>query len=154
MPARPDAIQLLKADHRKVEQLFSDYEDTTAPAEKKKIAQRICLELTVHTRIEEGVVDEGSVEHDGAKVLIAEIESGSPKDQFYDAKVKVLSEQIKHHVKEEERLLTGMFSQARRSDADMKALGALLQERKTELIASYRKTLPKPETTTFKVVEI
>jgi iron-sulfur cluster repair protein YtfE (RIC family) len=167
MAARPDAIQLLKADHRKVEQLFSDYEDTTAPAEKKKIAQRICLELTVHTRIEEeifypairrkieeGVVDEGSVEHDGAKVLIAEIEGGSPKDQFYDAKVKVLSEQIKHHVKEEERLLTGMFSQARRSGADMKAIGALLQERKTELVASYRKKLTKPETTTFKVVEI
>jgi hemerythrin superfamily protein len=137
--AAQDAISLLKADHRKVEDLFSDYESAEGPAAKRKLAHRICLELSVHTRIEEeifypackGKIDgdllsEGYVEHDGAKVLIAEIEHGDPTDAFYDAKVSVLAEMIKHHVQEEEAFLRGMFSQARRSDVDMDVLGSKL----------------------------
>lgn len=157
-----DAITLLKADHRAVEDLFEKFEEAKGKAAKQKIAERICLELTVHTKIEEeifypdckGKVDgdllkEGYVEHDGAKVLIAEIEAGGPSDEFYDAKVKVLSEQIKHHVGEEERMLTGMFSQAKRNGVDTDAIGAKLAVRKAELVAQYEKRLPKPETTTF-----
>ena len=163
MPTFPDAVALLKEDHRTVEDLFEKFEKATASADKRRIAEKICLELTVHTKIEEeifypaceGEVDddllkEAYVEHDGAKVLIAEIEAGSPKDEFYDAKVKVLSEQIKHHVGEEEGWLNGMFSQARRHGLDMDALGAKMAARKAELVATYKKSgLAKPEAPTL-----
>jgi hemerythrin superfamily protein len=137
-----DAIALLKADHRSVEELFEKFESARGNAAKEKIALQICLELTVHARIEEeifypaceGKVDEdllkeAYVEHDGAKVLIAEIEAGSPDQEYYDAKVKVLSEQIEHHVGEEEQRREGMFSQARRAGLDMEALGDQLRAR-------------------------
>jgi len=105
-----NAISLLKADHRKVADLFEQFEEKGS--HKRRLAEQICLELTIHTKIEEeifypacdGIVDAASlkeayVEHDGAKVLIAEIEAGSPaSDDYYEAKVKVLSEMIKHHV--------------------------------------------------------
>src|SRR3954470_22847322 len=123
MPAK-DAIALLKADHRKVEELFEKYE--SARGRKAEIAKKICMELIVHTMLEEEIfypacreagveddmLDEAAVEHDGAKVLIAELEHGSPDDDYYDAKVKVLSEEIKHHVKEEEKR-DGVFAQAK-----------------------------------------
>jgi hemerythrin superfamily protein len=160
---RQDAIALLKADHRTVEALFEQFEGTSGSAKKQKIALQICLELTVHAKIEEeifypaceGKVDEdllkeAYVEHDGAKVLIAEIEAGNPDDEFYDAKVKVLSEQIEHHVGEEEQRMEGMFSQARKAGLDMDALGEQLLARKTDLIATYKASgLPKPELTTL-----
>ena len=111
-----DAISLLKSDHRKVEGLFERYEKSRSKSVKAKLAREICLELSVHTTIEEElfypaiketvdeeIYNEAYVEHDGAKVLIAEILAGTPDDDFYDAKVKVLSEMIKHHVKEEEQ---------------------------------------------------
>lgn len=158
-----DAIALLKADHRAVEELFEKFEGAKGDGVKQKIALQICLELTVHAQIEEeifypaceGKIDEdllkeAYVEHDGAKVLIAEIEAGTPSDDFYDAKVKVLSEQIEHHVEEEEKRMEGMFSQARKAGLDMDALGDQLLARKKELTASYEAGgLPKPETTTF-----
>ena len=163
-----DAITLLKADHRKVEDLFKEFEDATRSDRKRTLAEQICLELTVHTKIEEeifypaceGHVDEdllkeAYVEHDGAKVLIAEIEAGGPGDEYYDAKVKVLSEQIKHHVKEEEGWLQGMFSQAKRAGLDMDALGAKMASRKAALVASYKKDgVPKPQTPTFDKVKV
>src|ERR1700683_1549630 len=103
--AAQDAIALLKADHRKVEGLFQ--KDETARNRKADIAKQICLERTIHTVVEEEIfypacraagvendmLDEANVEHDGAKVLIGELENGSPDDEYYDAKVKVLSEE-------------------------------------------------------------
>lgn len=110
-----DAIALLKADHRKVEELFDQFEQTSDTSAKQKIAQQICLELKIHTLIEEEIfypafrgkiedstLDEANVEHDGAKLLVNDISTGSAKDDFYDAKVTVLSEEIRHHVHEEE----------------------------------------------------
>ncbi|MEO8375616.1 MAG: hemerythrin domain-containing protein, partial [Sphingomonas bacterium] len=104
---KQDAIALLKADHRTVEDLFEQFEKASGDGRKQKIAEQICLELTVHAQIEEEIfypacegkieedlLKEAYVEHDGAKVLIAEIEAGGPDDEYYDAKVKVLSEQI------------------------------------------------------------
>src|SRR4051794_6713173 len=145
-----DAIALLKADHRKVEDLFEKFEKASGHGRKQKLAEAICMELTIHTVIEEeifypacmGKVDEKDlneayVEHDGAKVLIAEIEAGGPDEDFYDAKVKVLSEMIKHHVGEEERRSEGIFAQARKARLDMEALGAELAARKKALIATY-----------------
>ncbi|MEP9360035.1 hemerythrin domain-containing protein [Sphingomonas sp. KR3-1] len=165
---KQDAIALLKADHRTVEDLFEQYEKAGGDGKKQKIALQICLELTVHAQIEEeifypaceGKIDEdllkeAYVEHDGAKVLIAEIEAGTPSDDFYDAKVSVLSEQIEHHVGEEEQRMEGMFAQARKAGLDMDALGDQLRARKEELIAGYKAGgLAKPETTTLTAVQV
>ena len=162
-PQKPDAIALLKADHRKVEELFEAYEKATGDGRKQKLAEQICMELTVHAKIEEDVfypacegaveqdlIDEAYVEHDGAKVLIAEIEAGGPDDKFYDAKVKVLSEMIEHHVEEEEKRVEGMFAQARKAGLDMDALGQKMADEKAQLMASYKASgLPRPETTSL-----
>ena len=159
-----DAIALLKADHRKVEELFEQFEAAQGSAKKQALAKRICTELTVHATIEEEIfypackgnvdddlLNEGYVEHDGAKVLIAEIESGSANEQFYDSKVKVLSEQIEHHVGEEERPSTGIFSQARAAGLDMDGLGAQLATSQKELTAQFATAgVPAPETRTFR----
>lgn len=162
--AKPmDAIALLKADHRKVEKLFEQFEKSKNALTKKKLADAICLELVVHTRIEEEIfypacsgeveedtMDEAHVEHDGAKVLIAEIRDASPDAGYFDAKVKVLSEMIKHHVKEEERPSDGMFAQARNAGLDMDELGEQLKTRKEELTADYESSgTPLPETHTL-----
>jgi hemerythrin superfamily protein len=160
---KPDAIALLKADHRKVEDLFAKFEAATGDGKKQAIAEQICMELTVHTKIEEDVfypacegaieedlLKEAYVEHDGAKVLIAEIEAGGPDDAFYDAKVKVLSEMIEHHVEEEEKRVEGMFSQARKAGLDMDDLGAKMAAEKEQLMATYKTSgTPRPETTTL-----
>src|SRR5579884_3559052 len=125
-----DAIALLKEDHRAVEKLFKEFEDAKGEGRKQKLAQRICLELTIHTMIEEeifypacdGKVDEdllkeAYVEHDAAKVLVAEIEAGEGQDDdFFDAKVQVLSEEIEHHVDEEEK---DLFPEVRKADIDL-----------------------------------
>ena len=159
-----DAIALLKQDHRTVAELFAQFEKASGDGRKQKLAQQICLELSVHAtieeeifypacegKVEEDLLKEAYVEHDGAKVLIAEIQAGDGQsDDFFDAKVKVLQEQIEHHVEEEEQRVEGMFSQARKAGVDMDALGAELAARKAELIASYTKGgLPKPELTTM-----
>lgn len=162
-----DAIALLKADHRAVEELFAQYEDASGKAQKAKLAQQICLELSIHTTIEEellypacrgeveeDLVDEAYVEHDGAKMLIAELMNGSPDEDFYDAKVKVLSEMIKHHVKEEEQR-DGLFAQAKKADIDLDELGMRLAERKEELKALYKDGgIPAPTTRSMKGAEL
>jgi hemerythrin superfamily protein len=163
MTETQDAISLLKADHRKVEGLFEKFEKAKGSAAKKTLAEQICTELMVHAtieeeifypactgKIEEDLVKEAYVEHDGAKVMISEILASSPDDDFYDAKVKVLSEEIKHHVKEEERRAEGMFAQARDAGLDMDALGDRMAARKQQLMASFKdKGLPPPETRSF-----
>jgi len=145
---KQDAIQLLKADHRTVEELFESFEKAGGDGRKEKIAKRICTELKVHAMIEEEIfypalrgkieddlLDEAYVEHDGAKVLINDIEAGGPSGDFYDAKVKVLQEEIEHHVKEEEKMNDNMFQQARKADVDLDALGEQMAARKAELMA-------------------
>jgi hypothetical protein len=167
-PKPQDAIALLKADHRKVEGLFEDFEKASGDGRKRKLAEQICMELTVHTVIEEEIfypacmgkvaqddLNEAYVEHDGAKVLIAEIEAGGPDDDFYDAKVKVLSEMIEHHVGEEEKRSDGLFAQARKAGLDMDRIGAELAVRKQALVVNYKASgLPKPETPTFTEVSV
>jgi hemerythrin superfamily protein len=161
-----DAIELLKSDHRAVEDLFAQYEKA-GKAQKAKLAGRICMELVIHTTIEEEIfypacrgevdddlMDEGYVEHDGAKLLVAEVMAGSPDEPFFDAKVKVLSEMIKHHVKEEEQR-DGMFAQAKRAGLDLDELGRRLAARKKELKAAYGEGgVPAPTTRTVKGGEV
>jgi hypothetical protein len=166
--AKTDAIKLLKDDHREVEDLFEQFEKATSKDRKAKIVEKICTELTVHTLIEEEIfyptfrgkieddmLDEGYVEHDGAKMLIAELMAGDPDDPFYDAKVSVLSEEIEHHVKEEERPSEGMFAQCRRTDVDLVALAEKMQARKDELMAMIKANgLPAPEIRSFKGAKV
>jgi len=159
----PDAIALLKADHRKVEDLFEKFESAKSDSVKKTLAMQICTELTVHATIEEeifypactGAIEEDTlteayVEHDGAKVIIAELAESGPENEFFDSKVKVLSEMIKHHVKEEEMRSEGMFAQAREAGLDMDALGDQMAARKRELLAEIKASgLPTPKTRSF-----
>lgn len=161
-----DAVALLKEDHRTVEELFEQFEKASGDGRKQKLATEICTELSIHAQIEEEIfypacegkveaelLEEAFVEHDGAKVLIAEIMSGEPSDEFYDAKVKVLKEQIEHHVQEEEKRLEGLFSQARSAGLDMDALGEDLRVRKQELTAEIEANgLPEPELKTMEGV--
>jgi hemerythrin superfamily protein len=163
-----DAIAVLKEDHRKVEDLFEQFEKARGDGRKEKLALEICKELTIHTIIEEEIfypalegkadedlLKESLVEHDAAKVLIAEIEAGEPSDDFFDAKVKVLKEEIEHHVEEEEKPKEGLFAQAREADVDLDMLGARLAMRKEALRQEIKaRGLPAPETTTLEEVDI
>ncbi|MES3021385.1 MAG: hemerythrin domain-containing protein [Pseudomonadota bacterium] len=146
-----DAIELLTQDHKNVKELFEQYEALSdrSLASKRKIALKICLELTKHATAEEEIfysavraatdsddlIDEATVEHAAAKDLIAQIIGMAPGEDLYDAKVKVLSEQIEHHVKEEE---DEMFPKARKAKLDLRALGAEIEARKAEI------SLPDP----------
>ena len=141
-----DAIALLKADHRQVEKWFGEFEKARTDQRKIDLAHDICNALKVHTKIEEEIFypafleatgdkdlhHEAEIEHDAAKRLIAEIDASGPDDEYFGSKVKVLSEMIKHHVKEEEQP-GGMFAEARKSDMDLKELGEQMAARKGEL---------------------
>jgi len=141
-----DAIALLKADHRQVEKWFKEFEKARTDGRKLELATDICNALKVHTTIEEEIFypafleatddkdlhHEAEIEHDGAKNLIAQIDASSPDDEYFGSKVKVLSEMIKHHVKEEEQP-GGMFAEAKKSNMDLDALGEQLASRKAEL---------------------
>ncbi len=164
-----DAIVLLREDHRKVEDLFKEFEKAKGDGRKENLARQICLELSVHAAIEEeifypacqGAVEEellkeSYVEHDAAKVLIAEIEAGrGESDEFFDSKVKVLQEEIEHHVEEEEKPGSGVFAQARKGKLDLDSIGEQLAARKQELTASYEAGgVPGPELTTMDKVSV
>lgn len=157
--AGQDAVALLKADHRKVEGLFKKAEKAQGGA-KEKLVEQICNELIIHTMLEEEIfypacrsedveedkMDEAQVEHDGAKMLINDLMQCGAGSPMYDAKIKVLSEYIKHHVKEEEKARTGVFAEAKRKGADMKALGAEIKARKMELMREAEEEgLPRPQ---------
>ncbi|WP_093380144.1 hemerythrin domain-containing protein [Variovorax sp. OV329] len=148
----PDACTLLDADHRAVKKLFNEYDEMAGSKAKRSIdarrqlAQRICVELTVHTQLEEEIfypavraaikeqdlLEEAEVEHASAKDLIEQIQSAQEVDEKFDAKVKVLGEYIDHHVKEERN---EMFPKARASRLDLVAMRDELQARKEELMA-------------------
>ena len=140
-----DALALLKADHDLVQDLFYRFEKARTDKQKASLAEQICSELTVHAQIEEEIfypavrealdeddlMDEAEVEHASAKDLIAQLGDSDPEDDLFDAKVKVLGEYIKHHVKEEQN---EMFPQVRKTKLDLRELGERLQMRKEELM--------------------
>ena len=147
--ARPDATTLLAKDHKDVKALFKRYEKLSKAeadgSERQALAEQICEMLTAHATIEEEIfypavraadvdedlLDEAAVEHASAKDLIAQIQSMSPEDDLYDAKVTVLGEYINHHVQEEEG---EMFPKCRKADMDLAELAQQLSERKAELM--------------------
>ena len=157
-----DAIALLKNDHREVEALFAKFEKAGSGS-KQAIAEQICNELKIHSMLEEEIfypalkgkiedeelLNEAYVEHDGAKVLINDIMTGGGSgDEFYDAKVKVLQEQIEHHVQEEEKPAEGLMAMAREAGVDLVAMRDQMMTRKQELMAQAEAGgLPPAQTT-------
>ena len=149
--AQPLALELLMSDHRKVEDLFEQFEQEKDSDEgtRREIAQQICAELTIHAQVEEELfypwlreqledddmemVEEAQVEHNTAKDLIAQIEGMSEADEMFDAKVTVLGEYIDHHVKEERNEIFPKARSARK--LDLVALRDELMARKEELTA-------------------
>lgn len=142
--SKDDAVAFLEAQHREVEGWFEQFEKTNSDAKKLDLFNKINIALKAHTQVEEEIfypdarraindedlLDEAVVEHQAAKQLMAEIEVMKPGDDLYDAKVKVLSEEIEHHVKEEEEEL---FPKCRKSDMDLMALGEQMKARFAEL---------------------
>lgn len=147
--AAVDPIELLEKDHDDVDALFKEYqrlaESDGGGGHRRELSTQICGMLAVHSLIEEEIfypaarkagvgadlLDEADIEHGSARQLIAEIGAAQPSDSHYDARVKVLGEYIRHHVKEEEGEL---FSACRKSDMDMAEIGARLQKRKDQLM--------------------
>jgi hemerythrin superfamily protein len=141
-----DAIDLLKADHAQVAEWFGQFETARSDEVKQTLAQKICAALTVHAAIEEEIFypafldatdetdlhHEAEIEHQGAKILISQIEKSTAEDEYFDARVTVLAELIRHHVNEEEQA-DGMFAKARESDLDLESLGEQLRARKEEM---------------------
>jgi hemerythrin superfamily protein len=147
-PAKPqEATALLRADHKAVSALFAQYETTRSTAKKKTLVAKICTELSVHAQVEEEIfypavkaalkdkelVPEATVEHATLKDLIAQVEGVEPDGEMFDAKIKVMSEYVKHHVKEEQN---EMFPKAKATRLDMMALGTQMAARKQELLAA------------------
>ena len=140
-----DATAMLRADHKLVSGLFAQYEKTQSSSKKKQLVGQICTELSVHAQVEEEIfypavkealhdhelVPEATVEHASLKSLISEVEGVEPDGEMFDAKIKVLGEYVKHHVKEEQ---TEMFPKAKATDLDMRELGARIAARKEVLL--------------------
>lgn len=164
-PDGKDPIALIVADHRRVDTLFRDFEKATNAGEKSHLAEQICTELTVHTMLEEQIfypacrdrmedrlLDEAQVEHDGAKALIHEIMSGSPNDAYFDAKVKVLAENIRHHIREEEKPGDGLLAKAKAAGIATAELAQRLAARKQQLMADAESgMLGPPEMRSFRM---
>lgn len=158
-PQPRDALQMLADDHRTVETLFEKFDNARSNSAKQKIVRQICEELTIHAMIEEKVfypairdavendmLDEAQVEHDSAKTLILSLFEAEPGDEYYEAKVSVLKEQVEHHVYEEERQRGSMFSLVRKADLDLAAIGAEMAKLKQRLKEQAESgSLPRPE---------
>lgn len=146
VPPAQDAVAVLEADHREIEDLFAAFSDADAPAAKQSIALELCRMLRIHAQIEEEIfypaarafiledeIDEAVIEHEAAEHLIAQIEAMDPEDPLLEARVHVLKEEIEHHLREEEE---GMFLEVRETEMELTAVGARLLQRKAELAAT------------------
>jgi cytochrome P450 len=146
----PDAIDLLDADHLAVHALFNTYRELVqahaAALQRRALAEEICMELTIHARLEEELfypavrealhdeelVDEAEDEHCSQRDLVAQILSTPAQDQLYDAKVAVLAEYVERHVRKERE---AVFNRALASRVDLQALGRAITVRREELRA-------------------
>ena len=153
------AIDILTADHKKVHKLFKDFEklkEEGSPEDKAAIVLEICTELTIHAQVEEEIfypavraaiddedlMDEAEVEHAGVKDLVAQLQTMSPDDALYDAKVTVLGENVDHHVEEEQ---DEMFVKAKKAKVDLEILGEEIAQRKEELLAQLTSETKPPK---------
>jgi hemerythrin superfamily protein len=146
-PSEMDAIELLMQDHKKVQKVFKEFEkskDELGDEEKGGMVRQCCMELKIHTQIEEEIfypaareaiededlVDEAEVEHASAKQLIGELEGMEPGDELYDARFTVLGEYVNHHIKEEEHSL---FPEVKKAKLDLDELGQRMMQMKEKL---------------------
>jgi len=140
------ALALLKKDHDAVKELFDKFEKAEGRAAKKKIVQQALTELKVHATIEEeifypavrkpvgnDIMNEADEEHHVAKVLIAELEAMDGREDHYDAKFTVLSENVRHHIKEEEN---EVFPKVKDAAINFEALSKAMLQRKKTLLAN------------------
>jgi len=139
-----NAITLLEEDHKVVNALFKQYEKATSNSDKKEVVAKICSELSIHAKVEEEIfypkvkaalkdselIPEATVEHASLKSLIEQVEDKEPDGEIFDAKITVLSEYVKHHVKEEEG---EMFPKAEKTKLDMYEIGVQILKRKEQL---------------------
>jgi hemerythrin-like domain-containing protein len=142
-----DAISFLRADHDKLEDLFTSFDqirDGRESAEKERLVRDVCGEFRIHTALEEEIfypavraeiadddlMNEALIEHEGAKRLVDELEAAEPMDELLNAKMHVLCAYLKHHIREEEQ---DMFRKARETTLDLRALAARMVKRKDEL---------------------
>ncbi|MBV9994180.1 MAG: hemerythrin domain-containing protein [Caulobacteraceae bacterium] len=161
-----DAIAMLKEDHRKVEGLFERAQQAQDD-EKDELIQQICQELIIHTELEERIfypasrqpstedqLDEAQVEHDGAKLLVLELMDGDDADEYRDAKLKVLSEQVKMHIREEEAA-DGVFAKAQKAGANTTELAERLTQMKEGLQRKAKaEDLPEPRPVSFQFLQL
>ena len=144
-----DAVELLMQDHRKVQKVFKEFEksrDEMDDGEKGDMVRQCCMELKIHTRLEEEIfypaardgvedetlLDEAEVEHASAKQLIDELEQMEPGEDLYDARFTVLGEYVNHHIKEEEHEL---FPEVKKAKLDLDELGRRMMQMKEKLQA-------------------
>jgi hypothetical protein len=161
----PDAVALLTAGHRTVEKLFAQVAQTDESGKKEALVLEISTELSIHAAIEEEVfypacqeriaglpaLEDAYVEHDSAKVLIAELIDGAPDGPFYDAKIRMLAQLVAKHVEEEERTPDGLFARARAAGLDLEALGDRMEGKRNVLSEQFEGSrLPPPQTRSFK----
>lgn len=143
-----DAIELLTQDHNKVKELLEKFEmlqtEEDTENDKLDLVQHICADLTIHAKLEEeifypaaieaigqlDIMDEAAVEHAAARELIEQLVPMAPEDEYFDAKVKVLGEMVKHHITEEEGK---MFPRLKKTSIDLASLGERMSQRKQEL---------------------
>jgi len=142
--SQTDAISLLKADHQRVRALCRQFEKLGDDQDRIQLIEQACMELRVHTQVEEELfyptarglieaeelLDEAAVEHEVAKQLIEKLETGDLDDDQRNATFKVLGEYVNHHIEEEE---TELFKQLRKADIDLQSLGGEMQARKEQL---------------------
>ena len=148
--AGPNALDLLREDHRKVQELFEQFEQADTRS-KQRIVEEALTELEIHAKLEEGLIypaireetnaeelmDMALEEHHVATTLIKELKKMKPKDERFEAKFKVLAESVKHHIEEEENEI---FPQAEETDLDFSELGMEAMERKEKLMGKSGKS--------------
>jgi len=145
-----DALELLSADHDRVQRLFENYTELVTTeaddADKQHVVEEICLLLTVHAHIEdeffypaarrvlddEDVIDEAQIEHDSVRDLIDELLTMKPFDELFDDRVRLLEESVSQHVEEEENEI---FPRLREAGVDLESLGEQMSTRREDLMA-------------------
>ncbi|MBX9678360.1 MAG: hemerythrin domain-containing protein [Gemmataceae bacterium] len=143
-PTLNPAAALLKEDHDRVKELFDQFESAKSPAKKLKIVRQALEELKVHAAIEEEIfypavrkpvgkeiMNEADEEHHVAKLLIAELDTMDGSESHFDAKFLVLSENVRHHIDEEE---SEMLPKANKVKVDFEALAEKMRQRKERLL--------------------
>jgi hemerythrin-like domain-containing protein len=144
-----DAIAMLKEDHRRVRDLFQEYQAATDPRTKRELAEEACLELETHAQLEEQIfypavneeseegpalVQEAIQEHQQVKDLIAALREMGPDHHEFDARFRELMQNVEHHVEEEESQMFPLAEQDLEEDLD--ELKDEMQELKKALLAS------------------